>query len=270
MGLLSLTTPGRVLFRWSFTSYTLGRFKILEFSMGFWARLGNLWSGFWANFISGAENNNPEAVYEAAIKERIEDHRKLKKAVAGIIYLRKKTEDELAQAQQELTEVNQQLPVAVQQGEDEVALVLIQKKDQLTARVAELQAELQKCMEQADDAKQSLITFQGEIEKLKREKEEMLAKKASAEARIQVQESLDGLSTEADIVALEGVREHIQKLQAEADMGSELGDVSLDAKLDRIKAQAADANAQAKLDALKAQYASQAEGAAAGDVNKTM
>ena len=39
---------------------------------------------------------------------------------------------------------------------------------------------------QADDAKAGLVAFQGEIEKLKREKHEMLAKKANAEARIQI------------------------------------------------------------------------------------
>jgi len=213
------------------------------------------------------ESNNPAAVYEAAIEERIKDHRELKKAVAGIIYLRKKCETELADVTKELEEVNAQIPIAVQQGEDEVALVLIQKKDQLAARTAELQAELDKCKVQADDAKQSLISFQGEIEKLKREKDQMLAKMASAEARIQVQETLDGLSTDADIQALEGVRTHIEKLQAEADMGSELGDVSLDAKLAQIKTQARDANAQSQLDALKRQYAAQS---AESDGNKTM
>ncbi len=235
--------------------------------MGFWARLGNLWNGFLGVFMSNMESNNPAAVYEAAIEERIRDHRDLKKAVAGIIYLRKKSETELADVSKDLAEVNAQLPIAVQQGEDEVALVLIQKKDQLTARVAELQIELEKCKTQADDAKQSLISFQGEIEKLRREKDQMLAKMASAEARIQVQETLDGLSTDADIQALEGVRTHIEKLQAEADMGSELGDVSLDAKLNQIKAQARDSNAQSQLDALKRQYAAQST---ESDGNKTM
>jgi phage shock protein A len=90
---------------------------------------------------------------------------------------------------------------------------------------------------------------------------------ASAEARIQVQETLDGLSTDADIQALEGVRTHIEKLQAEAEMGSELGDVSLDAKLEQIKAQARDSNAQSQLDALKRQYAAQST---ESDGNKTM
>ena len=122
---------------------------------------------------------------------------------------------------------------------------------------------------QAESAKQSLIDFQGEIQKLKRERDEMLAKKATAEARIKIQSSLDGLSTDADIKALENVRERIHKLDAEADVGREIQDNSLDAKLKAIKAKTGDVQAKAQLDELKKLHAARtsaaaAEGAAAG------
>ena len=57
--------------------------------------------------------------------------------------------------------------------------MLIQKKDELNTAIAEIQTELEKVSAQADDAKAGLVAFQGEIEKLKREKHEMLAKKAN-------------------------------------------------------------------------------------------
>jgi phage shock protein A len=248
--------------------------------MGFFDRLGNLWRGFLSLWISDLETKNPEMVYESAIEERIRKHRDLKKAVSGIIYLRNKTAAELEQKEKELKEINVQLPVAVEEGEDEVALVLIQKKDELTRAVTELRAEMDKIAVQAEESKKGLIAFAGEIEKLRREKDEMLAKKANAEARIQIQETLDGLSTDADIKALDNVREHINKLQAEADIGSEVKEDSLDAKLAKIKAKAADTTARSQLDEMKRALASRkaaAEGAAqaaqagaAGDVKKTM
>ena len=68
----------------------------------------------------------------------------------------------------------------------------------------------------AESAKQSLIGVQGEIRKLKAERDSMLAKMQSAQARIRIQQQLDGLSVEADVKALENVREHISKLHAEA------------------------------------------------------
>lgn len=241
--------------------------------MGFFERIRQLWKGIISLWVSDMENRNPEAVYEAAIEERIKRHRELKKAVSGIVYLRNKLQTELEQKQKELAEVNVQIPVAVEEGEDEAALVLIEKKNELTQQIADLQLELDKVSTQAEEAKSSLVQFQGEIAKLKREKEEMLAKKANAEARIKIHETLDGLSTDADIKALENVRESIGKLQAEADVSSELQGESLDTKLQKIKAKAANASARSELEELKKKLAAQKEaqkGAQSAGVKKTI
>ena len=237
---------------------------------GFFERIGNLWNGFFSLWISGKEASNPDAVYEAAIDERIKKHRELKKAVSGIVYLRNKTQAELKQKEKELLEVNAQLPVAVESGDDEVALVLLQKKNELDKAKLTLSADLEKVSKQAEEAKEALVAFQGEIEKLRRERDEMLAKKATAEARIQIQETLDGLSTDADIKALENVREHISKLQAEADVGSEIKDDSLDARLKKIKAKTGDVTARGQLDELKKQMAARQTAAEGAAVKKTM
>jgi phage shock protein A len=222
-------------------------------------------------WISDLENRNPEAVYEAAIDERVNKHRELKKAVSGIVYLRNKLQNELETKERELSEVNLQIPVAVEEGEDEAALVLLQKKDELETKLAEIAVELEKVSGQAEEAKTGLIQFQGEIEKLKREKTEMIAKKANAEARISIQETLDGLSTDADIKALENVRETINKKAAEADVAGEIKGESLDEKLKKIKAKTADASAKAQLAELKKQMAAKKEAAAAASqVKKTI
>ncbi len=237
--------------------------------MGFFDRLANIWRGFLSLWVSDIESRNPEAVYEAAIDERVRKHRELKKAVSGIVYLRNKLSTELEGKERDLKDVMTQLPVAIEEGEDEVALVLIQKKDELTSQIESLSEELKKVSDQAEEAKAGLLTFQAEIEKLKREKEQMVAKKANAEARIQIQETLDGLSTDADVKALDNVREHISKLQAEADIGSEIQGDSLDAKLQKIKEKAANHSAKSQLDELKKQMAARKQVATEG-VKKTI
>ena len=234
--------------------------------MGVFDRLAQVWKGFLNLWISDIENKNPEAVYEAAIEERIAKHRQLKKAVSGIVYLRNKTSSELETKERELAEINLQLPIAVEEGEDEVALVLIEKQESLESRIGELRLELTKISEQAEESKRGLLSFQAEIGKLKREKVEMLAKKASAEARIQIQDTLNGLSTEADIKALDNIRENINQLQAEADVGTEVSSASIDDKLAGIKARAATMSASRKLEQMKKLQA--AKKAAA--VKKTM
>lgn len=236
--------------------------------MGFFDRLANVWRGFLSLWISDIESRNPEAVYEAAIDERVRKHRELKKAVSGIVYLRNKLSNELESKERELKDVMNQLPVAIEDGEDEVALLLIQKKDELTASIERTSAELKKVSTQAEDAKAGLLQFQGEIEKLKREKEKMIAAKANAEARIEIQETLDGLSTDADVKALDNVREHIDKLQAEADIGAEIKGDSLDQKLAKIKERAANSSARTQLEEMRKQM--QARQVAEGGPKKTM
>jgi phage shock protein A len=237
--------------------------------MGFFQRLANIWKGFLSLWVSNIETKNPEAVYEAAIEERIRKHKDLKKAVSGIVYLRNKISAELEAKEKELKEIMTQLPIAIEEGEDDVALVLIQKKDSLTSAIEELSAELTKIKDQAEEAKSGLVAFQAEIEKLKREKDEVLAKMANSKARISIQETLNGLSTDADIKALDNVREHVNKLQAEADIGSEIQGDSLDAKLAKIKDKAANATAKSQLADMKAQLAAK-KAASEGAVKKTI
>jgi phage shock protein A len=235
--------------------------------MGFFSRIGNWFSGIMSLFVSDLEKKNPEAIYESAIEGRIQKHRELKKAVSGIVYLRNKLDTDLQIKTKALAEIQVQIPVAIEEGEDEAALVLIQKKDELTDSIADIQAELTRVSTQAEDAKQGLVAFQGEIEELKREKNEMLAKKANAEARIQIQETLDGLSTDADIRALENVRESIHKTVAEAQVGAEIQDDSLDSKLKDIKKKAKSASARSQLEEMKKQMAAKK---AATAVKKTI
>jgi len=237
--------------------------------MGFFQRLANIWKGFLGLWISNIETNNPEAVYEAAIEERIKKHKELKKAVSGIVYLRNKTSAELESKEKELKEIMTQLPVAIEEGEDDVALVLIQTKDTLTNDIEDLSGQLKEIKDQAEEAKSGLLAFQAEIGKLKREKDEVLAKKANAEAVISIQETLSGLSTDADIKALDNVREHVNKLQAEADIGAEIEGDSLDAKLAKIKEKAGQAGARSQLDEMKKQMAAK-KAAAEGAVKKTI
>ncbi len=238
--------------------------------MGFFDRLANVWRGFMSLWISDIENRNPEAVYEAAIDERVRKHKELKKAVSNIVYLRNKLSAELETKERELKEVMIQIPVAVDEGEDDAALVLIQRKDELTTAIERVSGELSKVSEQAEEAKSGLIAFQAEIEKLKREKEQMIAKKANAEARISIQETLDGLSTDADIKALDNVRTHIDKLQAEADIGAEVQGSSLDSKLAKIKEKAASSSARGQLDEMKRQMAARRAATEAGGVKKNI
>ena len=234
---------------------------------GFFARLSNLWRGFVSLWISDIEKQHPEIAYENAINSMIEKYAKLKTATASIIKRREEIDGRYQAATRELASVEAQLNAAVNTNQDDLAVILIQKKNQLEQDLVELRADLDTASKDAESAKASLLQVQAEIKKLKAEKDQMLAKMASAQARVRIQEQLEGISVDAEVKALDNVREHIKTTIAQANLGKELSESSLDSKLAAVRAQVGDAQARQQLAELKAKRAA---AAAAAQGQKTL
>jgi len=214
-------------------------------------RVWNLLRGLAARWVGRRERRHPDAVYAAAIEERVAQYATLRQAAAGIIYLRSKLAKEIERESAELARVRRQLEIAVDRGDDAVALHLIGRRDAVAAEVARLTAELTELTKEAEGAKQNLIAFQREIARLREERVRMLARLASAKARLRFQATLNGLSPDADIRALEEVRDHINRLVAETQVARDLGDSELEKRLGRIREAEAESAARAQLDELK-------------------
>ena len=234
--------------------------------MGFFSRMGNLWKGFLSLWISDVEKDHPEIAYENAINSMVEKYTKLKTATAAIIRRREELEDRFKRATRELEQTDAELTTALETNQDDLALMLIQKKNQLEADVTEYKVDLEAAQTDADTAKTSLLSVQGEIRKLKAERDSMLAKMHSAQARLKIQEQLDGLSVDDEVKALDNVRSHIKTTIAEANLGKELSESSLDSRLQKLKSQVGDVQARKQLDELKAKRAA----AQAAQGQKTM
>jgi len=219
--------------------------------MRLFARLSNLVRGLASRWLGIRETRNPGAVYEAAIRERLGQYAKLREAAAGVIYLRGKLERELAQRSNELTHVRTQLDLAVDRDDDPAALALIARREGLGGDVERLASELGELTAEAEAAKRNLVSFQDEIVRLREERIRMLARLANAKARLKLHETLSGLSPEADIQALETVREHVNRLVAEVALVRDGADPELERRLGSIRDAEAAAAARAQLEELK-------------------
>jgi len=219
--------------------------------MHFVTRMTNLLRGAFAQWVRRRERRNPAAVYEAAINERVVQYDALRAAAAGVIYLRGKLARELETASQQLAGLEVRLEVAVDRDDDNTALGLIRRRDVLRGEVERLTAELSELTAEAEGAKRNLIAFQEDIARLRDEKVRMLARLANAKARNRLQRTLNGLSTEADLRALETVRDHIERQVAEVQLGRDLSDPDLEQRLGAIRDAEASAAARAQLDELK-------------------
>ena len=182
----------------------------------------------------------------------IEKYTQLKAATGAIIARRQEITARLEAQERELASVSADLETALATNQDDLAVVLIQKKNALDAAITELRADAAQATADADNAKDSLIQVKSEIDKLKAEKERMLAQMHSAQARIKIQGQLDGLSVDAEVQALGAVRDHIKSQVAQASLGAELRESDLDVRLNKLRQSSGAVTAKAQLDALKA------------------
>ena len=219
--------------------------------VGFWSRLANLWRGFLSIWISDVEKKHPDIAYENAINSMIEKYTALKKATAAIIRRREELDARYQDKTKELAQVEADLNTAVETNQSDLGMVLIQKQKALQEEVASVKEDLAQAQKDADSAKASLVQVQAEIKKLKAEKDQMLAKMASAEARLRIQDQLEGLSLESEVKALDGVREHIKTTVAQANLNSELGETDVDARLKALRAQTGDVTAKSEWERLQ-------------------
>lgn len=229
------------------------------------ARLANLWTGFISLWVSDIEKEHPEIAYQNAIASMIQKYTQLKAATGAIIARRQEITSRLEASERELAAVANDLEAAMATNQDDLAVVLIQKKNALDAAITELRADAAQATADADNAKDSLIQVKSEIDKLKAEKERMLAQMHSAQARIKIQGQLDGLSVDAEVQALGAVRDHIKSQVAQASLGAELQSSDLDVRLNKLRQSSGSVTAKAQLEAMK-----QARAAAQAAPTKTL
>jgi len=187
--------------------------------INFMGRLSNLWSGFVSLWISDVEKRHPEIAYQSAIDSMIEKYGKLKSATAAIMRRREEISARLESERGELAAISADLNAALATGQDELGIVLIQKKNALEASTKLLEQEMEQARTDAQEAKDSLIQVKAEIQKLKDEKDRMLAQMHSAQARLKIQNQLEGLSVDAEVRALDDVTIAFPRGQFTAVMG---------------------------------------------------
>ena len=227
------------------------------------SRLRNLLRGMFAVWIRDSETQNPRAVYEQAIDERTRQYRQLKEAVAGILYMRNKLEAEITERRADIARTHDDIRRAVRRGQDDISLTLIAQKQSLMEELERAERELEGVRTEAEEAKVNLVSFREEIRGLVREKSRMLATLANAQARRRIQEALEGLSVDADMRALESVREHVARLSTEGSLERELGDPGLRTRLRAIRDEAREEAARSELAEIKQQLLPEAAVAAA-------
>lgn len=221
----------------------------------------NLLTGIFGAKLSKLEGENPEAMFESSIKKQVGRLTALKKATAALAVQRTNIKERLTKAKKTLDEVAGSLDLAVEQaaeGDEKAeksALLLIQKQDNLTEEITELEHEFLSADRDYKSALDSVKETEQNIRDLTIEKGKALAKLASSNAKIATQEALSGISNDADIAGLENARKMVKERVAEAELNAELNADSLDMKLKELRKNSAPAQTKKRFEEMKAKKA---------------
>lgn len=220
--------------------------------MNIFNRIANLITGFFNVLIGGVERSNPALVYEQAIDNKIKKHNKLRKAVANLTMMRNTTQASLQEEKDRLNEVESYLEAAMDDGDDDSALMLLEQKNECEDRLQQLENEYETISSQTDEAMESLQNHRNEIDKLKRERNFKLAQHRAAELKNQAYEEINGISEDADSKAIDNIRKQIDSEIAQADMNSEINNGSHATKMRKLKVRSSKLKALKQLEEMKA------------------
>jgi phage shock protein A len=202
------------------------------------------------------ERRNPEAVYEAAVAGRAERMTEHRKVAAGLVAKRNGLQETIESLTREAEQVRVALLGAMEDGDDDTALVLVIRRDEVTAAVAQKTAEMEGLSFQIDQALEAQRALRKSLGDLKKEATTAAVHKAAAEAAIEIHESTSGVSDRASARGLDSVRSSVASLEQRAHKGylDEEGN-SIRGRAAAMGRKAAELDARAQLEALKRQMA---------------
>lgn len=219
--------------------------------MNIFRRMFNFFRGMLSMSVSDMERSNPAVAYENAINAMIKKLADAQTAVAAIISNRRLAEDRLKKAQDELKQVDADIEAALATDQEDLGVLLLQKKDQLEATIATATTDLERLSAQAEESKAMLTQFKGEIDRLRSERDENLARHKTAKAQIQINEQLSGMSVDSEIRALDNVREGIRNTVAKAELQTEMAGTDVDRRLQKLRQTSGEVSAKARFQALR-------------------
>jgi phage shock protein A len=217
--------------------------------MGVFDRLGNVIKGAVSARLSNLEKNNPEAVFAAAQEQGVKRLEELEHALADLLVRR----DAARRALAEKEKAKDRLAAALDPEREEEALAILTARETIDLQVTALRGDVDLYENKLAEGQVAHREMKDGLAALKKERDELLVRKANAEARIREQETLSGLSGDAAVRALSNVREHIDQLARTADPGmldSEGRNVR--PTLAKLDAKTKEASARAQLEAMKA------------------
>lgn len=205
----------------------------------------------WVNAVVGAAED-PEKMLEQSMIEMQDNLVSLRQAVAQAIASQKRLEQQFNQNQQQAMEWERRAKIALQHGDEQLALeALNRKKTAMNAAMA-LKGQLEQSVTQVDTLKKQMQQLESKIAEAKTRKEMLVARARAAKASEQIQQTFSKVNINAPMAAFERMEEKVMEMEARSQAVAELNADTLEAKFAALES----GSVEEDLARLKAELAS--------------
>lgn len=220
--------------------------------MGIFQRLSTVLKSNINDAISKAED--PEKMLTQLLIDMGEQYNKAKSEVARAIADEKKLKREYETQIQKVQEWTKKAEMAVNAGNDTLALEALKRKSEYEGIATRYQKEWESQKVATDNLKASLKGLSDKIEEAKRKKNLLIARAKRAEAQKSIHNTMAGLNDTSVFDTFNRIGDKVDSLEYEADAAVELDNLSqkddLESQFDELGQ--SDSSAMDELAALKA------------------
>ncbi len=229
--------------------------------MSFFAQL---WARFKGIFIRAGDDivaGSPEAIratYAAAIDEAGRRRQELREAVALLLRERDKVQGLLKTLQTEAADLQRRLEGALSKAEaepdriehKEAGVRYLQRITEIEEKRKKIAEELDFQAKRVEEYKARLVTFDDEVERLRREQGEMVAEFVSNRQVLQLENRLKGLGESSVDESIVTIRERIGQMKAEVKLVTEMSGTTVRTQDDAYERAGAEKEARQRFDEL--------------------
>ncbi|MFQ5771141.1 MAG: PspA/IM30 family protein [bacterium] len=192
---------------------------------------------------------NPEVMIKQIIRDMEESIIELRRETVRAIARQKHLEKQILAAEGLAKELQEKATLALNNKDEELAKRLVAKKLDNEKKRERLQSELQEAKASVDEIKSDLTKLEDQVQEARRKKEELIRRKRTADAKLQIQKTKGKVSEALDTATrtifnfnesqknLAAYEEAISKLESEAEAADELSkfNTQKESELDKQK-----------------------------------
>jgi len=217
--------------------------------MGLFDRIGTVIKSNLNSLVSSAED--PEKILDQTVNDMTEDLIQMRQAVAQAIAAQKRTEQQLKQNQDQVSQWQERAALALSKGNEDLAREALTRKKGFQETANGLQSALTQQNETVGKLRQNLTALEGKIAEAKAKKDLLVARARSAKASENINQVLNNVNPGSSLATFDRMEQKVLDMEARS---SAVGELSGDSVEDKFKALESGAGAvDDELLALKAQ-----------------